>query len=231
MITAYQTEFIKRIPRTTTANSYRFARPEGLTFTAGQYMLVDLGGELVHPLSLSDCPEESGFIEFTKRMTGSLYCRRLEALALGESISVKGPDGIFTLGAAGGNLIMIAGGIGITPIRSILKSHARQAGTHCRVTLIYGNNDKDDIAFRKELEDLQLPDYKLVHVLANATGMEGADHGFITAEIIARESFGRENATYMISGPPGMVAAIKGALATINIPEKHIRTDVFQGYD
>jgi ferredoxin-NADP reductase len=231
MTTEYQTEFLERLPRTPAANSYRFIRPEGLTFIAGQYMLVDLGGELLHPLSLSDCPEEAGFIEFTKRMTGSPYCQRLETLTKGEKISVRGPDGKFTLGADSGNIIMIAGGIGITPIRSILKSHERQAGAHCRIILVYGNNDQNDIAFRAELENLQLPDYKVVHVLLDTTGLAAADKGFITADIIARESLGREDATYMISGPPGMVKAIEAALVTINVPENRICTDVFLGYD
>jgi ferredoxin-NADP reductase len=231
MTTAYRTEFLARIKRTPAANSYRFSRPAGLTFTAGQYMVVSLGGELVHPLSLSDCPEESGFIEFTKRMTGSPYCQGLEALTPGEQISVKGPSGKFTLGAANGNIIMIAGGIGVTPIRSILKSHERREGDHCRITLIYGNNDKNDIAFRTELENLRLPDYKLVHVLADNTGMEEADKGFITAEIIAREASAREEPTYMISGPPAMVGAITAALAQIDVPEDRVRTDVFLGYD
>lgn len=231
MSTEYQVEFIERIQRTPAANSYRFTRPAGLTFTAGQYMVVNLDGELIHPLSLSDCPEESGFIEFTKRMTGSSYCRRLETLVKGEKISVRGPSGKFTLGKAGGNIIMIAGGIGITPIRSILKSHERREGGHCGIILIYGNNDKNDIAFREELENLRLPDYKLVHVLEDNTAMEEADKGFITAEIIFRESSEWGDPAYMISGPPAMVKAITAILATINVPRDRIRTDVFLGYD
>jgi ferredoxin-NADP reductase len=231
MATEYQCEFLERIQRTPAAHSYRFSRPEGLTFTAGQYMVVSLGGELVHPLSLSDCPEESGFIEFTKRMTGSPFCRRLEALARGEKISVRGPSGGFTLGAADNNIIMIAGGIGITPIRSILKSHERREGDRCRIILIYGNSDRNDIAFRAELENLRLPDYKLVHVLADNTEMAAADRGFITADIIAREAAAREDPIFMISGPPAMVQAIMAALAKLAVREDRIRTDVFLGYD
>jgi ferredoxin-NADP reductase len=195
-------------------------------------MLVDLGGELVYPLSLSDCPEESGFIEFTKRMTGSQYCQRLESLTKGEAISVKGPAGKFCLGEAKGNIILITGGIGITPIRSILKSYEKNKGDCCGgIVLIYGNYNKEDIAFREELENLQLSDYKVVHVLTDTTGMAQVDQGFITAEIIARESGGREDVTYMISGPPVMVEAIKEALATIKVPDDRVLTDVFMGYN
>nr|MBF0223366.1 FAD-dependent oxidoreductase [Desulfobulbaceae bacterium] len=231
MGTEYQAEFMERIERTPAANSYRFKMSAGLKFTAGQYMMVDLGRELVHPLSLSDCPEESRFIEFTKRMTGSEYCKRLESLKKGEMISVKGPEGKFGLTETDGNIIMIAGGIGITPIRSILKSLEKKKGETPGVVLIYGNNNKDDIAFREELENLQLFDYKLVHVLEDNSGMEKTDKGYITAEIIARELTVMRSPVHMISGPPSIVKATKEALAALDVPEELIRTDIFIGYN
>jgi len=227
----YTTEFLERIERTPTAVSYRFKHPEGFSFTAGQYMLVNLGEKLVHPMSLSDCPEETGYIEFTKRMTGSPYCRRLESLAKGETVIVKGPAGNFLCDESDAAIVLIAGGIGITPIRSILKNHERKQGAPRKIILIYGNLNREDIAFRDELENLQLPDYRLVHVLSDTAGMENAHRGFITSDIIAKEVPEKEAATYMISGPPVMVEAIKKALTTLNIPEAQIRTDVFLGYD
>jgi len=227
----YRTEFLERIERTPASVSYRFKNPEGFSFTAGQYMIVNLGEKLVHPLSLSDSPEETGFIEFTKRMTGSPFCQRLESLEKGEIIVVKGPAGKFYCDEPGGTIIMLAGGIGITPIRSILKSHEKKKGYQCKIILIYGNLNREDIAFREELENLKLPDYRLVHVLSDTTGMENAYQGFITAEIVAKEVPENANATYMISGPPVMVEAVKKALAKISIPAGRIHTDIFIGYD
>ena len=227
----YQTQFIERIERTPASISYRFKMPEGLSFISGQYMLVNLGDKLVHPLSLSDCPEETGFIEFTKRMTGSPYCQRLESLKKGETIIVKGPAGNFYFEESGGTNVIIAGGIGITPIRSILKSREKKKGAHCKIILFYGNMNREDIAFRDELENIKLPDYRLVHVLSDTTGMENAYQGFITTDIILKETPENGNATYMISGPPVMVEAIKKALNTIGVAEDRIRTDMFLGYD
>jgi ferredoxin-NADP reductase len=231
MTMEYKTEFIERIERTPASVSYRFRMPEGFNFTAGQYILVDLGDEQIHPLSLSDCPEETEFIEFTKRMTDSPYCRRLESLKKGETIIVKGPAGKFYYNESDDTLVLIAGGIGITPIRSILKSLEKKRSTLCRIILIYGNLNREYIAFRDELEDLKLPDYRLVHVLSDTTGMEKAYQGFINADILAKEVPENRSAHYMISGPPVMVEAIKKALATISVPEERIRTDVFIGYD
>ena len=211
--------------------SYRFKLPQGLNFTAGQYMLVDLGNELAHPLSISNCPQEAEFIEFTKRMTGSPYCGRLESLEKGETISVKGPVGKFCFADSSETLVMIAGGIGITPIRSILTSLEKKKGNIGTVILIYGNLNREDIAFRDELENLKLPDYHLVHVLSDTTGMENAYQGFINADIISKEVPKSSNAHYMVSGPPVMVEAIKKALATIDVAEDRIRTDIFLGYN
>jgi ferredoxin-NADP reductase len=227
----YQTEFLEKIARTPASTSYRFKRPQGFNFMAGQYMMVDLGGGLIHPLSLSDGPEENHFIEFTKRMTGSPFCQRLETLKKGETISVKGPAGKFCMEESDALLVLIAGGIGITPMRSILKSLAKKRGGSVRVILIYGNVNREDIAFRDELENLKLPDYRLVHVLSDTTGMKNAHQGFINAAILAQEVPESTTAHYMISGPPVMVEAIKKALATISVAEERIRTDIFIGYD
>lgn len=230
MTMEYRTEFLERIKRTPTAVSYRFKMPEGLNFTAGQHMLLDLGNKLAHPLSLSNCPEEAEFIEFTKRMTGSPYCNRLESLEKGETISVKGPVGKFCFADSSETLVMIAGGIGITPIRSILTNLEKRQGNIGTVILIYGNLNREDIAFRDELEKLKLPDYHLIHVLSDTTGMENAYQGFINADIILKEVPKSSNAHYMVSGPPVMVEAIKASLATIGVTENRIRTDIFLGY-
>ncbi|RLB78827.1 MAG: xylene monooxygenase [Deltaproteobacteria bacterium] len=230
MTMEYRTEFLERIERTPTAISYRFKMPEGFNFIAGQNMLVDLGNKLAHPLSLSNCPEEAEFIEFTKRMTGSLYCGRLESLEKGETISVKGPAGKFCFADSSETLVMIAGGIGITPIRSILTSLEKKKENIGTVILIYGNLNREDIAFRDELENIKLPDYHLAHVLSDTTGMENAYQGFINADIISKEVPKSSNAHYMVSGPPVMVEAIKKALATIDVAEDRIRTDIFLGY-
>lgn len=231
MIREYQAEFIERRNRTPTAVSYRFQKPSNLDFMAGQYMLVDLGDGLIHPLSLSNCPEDSKYIEFTKRMTGSPFCHRLKSMQKGETISVKGPSGTFCLPDETQNVVMIAGGIGITPFMSILSSLERKEEKKVEtIVLIYGNTNKADIAFKNELENLQLPNYRLVHVLSDPTGMEGTYQGFINEDIIAKEVPNNKKTLFMVSGPPVMVEAITKSLAGINVDKDNIRTDKFLGY-
>jgi ferredoxin-NADP reductase len=227
----YTVNFIESVKRTPSAVSYRFSRPAGFTFTAGQYMIVTLDDDLVHPLSLSDSPEETGFLEFTKRMTGSPFCRILQGLTPGDTITLKGSMGRFTLDGSEKSLVFLAGGIGITPIRSILKSLVSRQDQPGKTILIYSNMNETDIAFRDELEGLSIPGYRVVHVLTDTKGVPGAHHGFISAEIITKEVPDLKNAIFMASGPPVMVEAMKKNLVGLGVAEEQIRSDVFLGYE
>lgn len=113
---------------------------------------------------------------------------------------------------------------------SILASLEKKREKIGKIILIYGNLNIEDIAFKAELENLKLPDYHLVHVLSDTTGMENAYQGFINADIISKEVPKSSSAQYMVSGPPVMVDALKKALATIDVTEDQILTDIFLGY-
>ncbi|MDZ7640809.1 MAG: FAD-binding oxidoreductase [Desulfurivibrio sp.] len=227
----YIVEFIEKIIRTPKSHSYRFRRPPGFTFQAGQYMMVHLGPEQnrVHPLSLSDGPHQD-FLEFTKRMTGSEYCTALESLKPGSQIKVQGPLGSFCLSQEDQAIVFITGGIGITPIRSILVDLAQNQDQRPLV-LIYGNSDAEDIAFAQELQALPLPHLHLVDVLQQPS-KQAAHTGFITAEIIQMEVGEHlHNATFFVSGPPVMVKIVEEHLASLSVEAAQIRTDHFLGYE
>jgi len=226
----YKIEFLERRMRTPTAESYRFQKPADLSFTAGQYMEVDLGEGLSHPLSLSNCPGETRFIEFTKRMSESLFSKRLKSLVKGDSITVEGPFGEFCVADSFETTVMIAGGIGITPFISMLNSLEKKKEHKGKVILLYGNLNKEDIAFRRELDSLKLLDFHIVHVLSEPKGMEDAHQGFITADIISQEVPNTGNADYMVSGPPVMVEAIRKALTSLGVTSDRMHFDVFLGY-
>ena len=227
----YTVNFIESVKRTPSAVSYRFSRPAGFTFNAGQFTTVSLDDDHVHPLSFSDMPEETSFIEFTKRMSDSSFCRKLQGLTLGDTITVKESVGNFTLDGSQQTLVLLAGGIGITPIRSILKHLAGQQDQPGKTILIYGNINEMEIAFRDELEGLSLPGYRMIHVLADTTGIPGAYQGFISSEIIHKEVPDLKNTIFMVSGPPVMVEGMKKNLTALGATKTQIRTDLFIGYE
>lgn len=226
----YTVHFLEAVPRTSFAISYRFQRPESFTFLAGQYILLNLGEkEHTRPLSLSECPEETDFLEISKRDTASPFCKRLQALKHGDEVRVTGPMGSFFADDTNRPLVLLAGGIGITPIRSLLKHLARKQSSR-PITLIYGNENEDDMAFCPELEQLSLDNYHIVHVLHQPKASYTGYRGFITTDIIRDTVEAPEESFFMISGPPGMVTAMLEQLRGIDVNEKNLRTDVFLGY-
>ncbi|MCI5165382.1 MAG: FAD-dependent oxidoreductase [Candidatus Electrothrix sp. GM3_4] len=223
--------FIERIPRTPQVNSYRFTRPPGFSFQAGQYVIVGLGheGMLVHPLSFSNGPQQD-FLEFTKRMTGSAYSQYLEGLYPGDEVIMKGPNGDFSMVGISNDIVCLAAGIGITPILSMLidsiSRHDRR-----RITLIYGNADDDDVAFADELEQLHLPGFRIIHVLGHSLGKMQASQGRIDSKVIHSEmTVDLQEATFLVSGPPVMVREMGEQLALLGVSSSRIRVERFLGY-
>ncbi|RWX48924.1 Ferredoxin-NADP reductase [Candidatus Electrothrix marina] len=226
--------FIESISRTSQVNSYRFTRPPGFSFQAGQYVIVGLGheGMLVHPLSFSNGPQQD-FLEFTKRMTGSAYSQYLEGLYPGDAVTMKGPNGDFSMTGISNDIVCLARGIGITPIQSMLADSASRHDRR-RITLIYGNADDDDVAFADELAKLQklhLPGFRVVHVLGRSLGKMQACQGRIDSKIIRSEvRADLQEATFLISGPPVMVREMEEQLALLGVSSSRIRVERFLGY-
>jgi ferredoxin-NADP reductase len=226
--------FIERIPCTPHVNSYRFTRPPGFSFQAGQYVIVGLGheGMLVHPLSFSNGPQQD-FLEFTKRMTGSAYSQYLEGLYPGDEVIMKGPNGDFFMADIPNDIVCLAAGIGITPIRSMLIDSASRHDRR-RITLIYGNADDDDVPFADELgkmKKLHLPGFRVVHVLGRSLGKMQACQGRIDSKIIRSEvTADIQEATFLISGPPVMVREMEEQLSLLGVSSSRIRVERFLGY-
>ncbi|MCW5202498.1 FAD-dependent oxidoreductase [Desulfobulbus sp. US1] len=226
--------FIERMPRTSQVNSYRFTRPPGFSFQAGQYVIVGLGheGMLVHPLSFSNGPQQD-FLEVTKRMTGSAYSQYIEGLYPGDEVIMKGPNGDFSMADISNDIVCLAGGIGIAPIRSMLVDSASRHDRR-RITLIYGNSDDDDVPFAEELEELQkmhLPGFRVTHVLGRSLGKMQACQGRIDSKVIRSEvTADLQEATFLISGPPVMVREMEEQLALLGVSSSRIRVERFLGY-
>ncbi|MCI5210097.1 MAG: FAD-dependent oxidoreductase [Candidatus Electrothrix sp. ATG2] len=223
--------FIARIPRSPQVNSYRFTRPPGFSFQAGQYVIVGLGheGMLVHPLSFSSGPQQD-FLEFTKRMTGSAYSQYLEGLHPGDEVIMKGPNGDFSLKGIANDIVCLAGGIGITPIQSMLVDSAFRHDRR-RITLIYGNRDDDDVPFADDLVKFSLSGLRVVHVLERSFGKVQAYQGRINAKIIRSEvRSDLQEATFLISGSPVMVGAMEEQLALLGVSSSRIRVERLLGY-
>jgi ferredoxin-NADP reductase len=147
----------------------------------------------------------------------------------GTSAYVDGPHGAFTIDrypAAG--YVFFAGGVGITPFMSILRTMADRRDPR-PVTLFYADRTWEDVAYREELESLgERLDLDVVYVLEDPPEDWDGEEGFITPELLAErlpdDDFARD---YMICGPPPMMAAVNDALLERDVPHARIQLERF----
>ena len=206
---------------------------DGLRFEAGQYAWITLADSPFtlqqHPYSFSSSAERQDRVEFTIKALGD-FSRSLGERDVGGRAFLEGPYGtfVFTSPASRG-AVFIAGGIGITPFVSMLRTLAdRHDPRH--VVLFYGNERVEDIVFRDELERLKTALHLDVHhVLEKPPPDWDGMSGFITDEIIARHlpEQGRADFEYYICGPEPLIDAAEHALISQGMPLDRLHSERF----
>lgn len=229
----FSTRLVDKIPRVDGVKTFRFDRVRQYEFEAGQWFVLTIpegDSYLTKHFTHSSSPTE-GHLDFTTRLTGSQYKTTLDGLPLGTEVEIEGPFGSFRLREGTERIAFLTGGIGITPVRSILRSLADE-GRDLEVALLYGNKDQDSIAFRLELEgfERQLPRLKVAHVLTDPQpGWEG-HRGYIREEILQAELGDARDWAFYLSGPPAMVTALKQVLSDRGVERRRITMENFEGY-
>jgi ferredoxin-NADP reductase len=197
----------------------------GLKWIAGQYqgyILPQAGKterEYERWFTIASAPGEKE-IHISTRVTESAFKQSLNALKPGEQIQAHTLGGDFTWEDEPSKpVVLIAGGIGVTPFRSMLIERAAK-GKHLNATLLYFNRT-DDIAFRKEFDSLAArhPEFSFVPIIGES----------ITSEAILKRTTGSKTAAkFYLSGPEPMVEKIGNELKKEAI---ELKQDWFPGYD
>ena len=162
----------------------------------------------------------------------STFKRALAAMKKGDTISVSHLAGSFTLPRKKDKkLVFIAGGIGVTPFRSMVQ-HMLDTRERRPVVMFYANKTAADIAYKdifdRAYRELGMP---TVHVLSDENApVPGALTGRVDAALIAKYVPDYRERTFYISGPHGMVEAIKKALAEMGVSRLKIKSDFFPGF-
>ena len=212
---------------------------EELDYRPGQYFWVELldppyddeKGARRH-ISAVTSPTERGVIGLCTRIRDSAFKRSLVALPLGADVEVEQPKGTFVLPDDPSRpLVFVAGGIGITAFRSMLRYIQDEQLPH-RVTLIYSNRDRDSTAFLDELEEVERanPNVRLILTMTEDESWPGERRRIDGA--FFREYLGddMDEASYMVAGPPGMAQAATLELEKAGVDRELIATDSFSGY-
>lgn len=211
---------------------------EQVTFKPGQYFFVTLP-EVGHQddrglrrhFSVVTSPQDK-VVGLATRMRDSAFKRTLRELPSGTEVEVEQPKGSFVLpDDTARPLVFIAGGIGITVFRSMLR-YIREEALPYRVTLIYSNRDHESAAFLDELRELEreISDFRLILTMTQDPGWDGetrkVDAQFVKDYL--RETL--DQSTFLVAGPPPMVAGVQGALEAAAVPEENVIAEGYSGY-
>ena len=208
-------------------------------FDPGQYFFVtlpDVGYQdekgLRRHITVVTSPNERGVLGLCTRIRETAFKRSLVELPVGAEVDVEEPKGKFVLPKETDKpFVFIAGGIGITVFRSMLRYIAEEGLPH-RVTLVYSNRDRESTAFLDELSALEAgnPNLRVVLTMTEDSSWEGETRR-VDADLLRDHLDDELGAfTYLIAGPPGMVEGMEKMLRDAGVPEEQIRPERFSGY-
>jgi ferredoxin-NADP reductase len=219
--------------------AFYFEKPAGFTFKPGQYC----NWALINPpesdaegntrdFSLASAPHEQ-FLMIATRMRDTAFKRTLKNMAPAAEIEVRGPMGDLVLhDDATTPAVFLAGGIGVTPFRSIVLDAAYRKLPH-KIYLFHSNRRPQDAPFLESLQHSENPNCEFVGTMTqvdNSTGAWSGETGHINKEMLSRHIGDLGKPIYYVAGPPTMLKSLEQALLDSGVTESQIKSEEFEGY-
>ena len=224
---------------TPTVKTFRLIEADGghipFTFLPGQFLTFSAeidGKPIKRSYTIPSSPMQCGYVEITvKREEQGAESRYLhDCVAVGDSLNVSGPSGVFTFtGKEAASIVLIGGGVGITPMMCIIR-HLTDRAYPGEIFFLYGARSPEEYIFCEELHYLQKRHANLhvTAVMAHAEGTKwtGAT-GNITKDFIAHAVPEIARRRVHVCGPPPMMEAVKAELVELGVPKDKIKTEAF----
>ena len=182
-----------------------------------------------HPFTLSSSPAASDAITVTPKAVGD-FTATIKDTRPGDMARIDGPYGRFTyLDVAGEPLLLISGGVGVTPFASYLR-HIRDTGGATDVVLIDANKTAADIIFREEFDSLAAAcaNIRIVYVLSEGDHAWEGERGYVDEALLRRCVPDIDRRVCFLCGPPPMTAMVRKALARLGVPRSRVRFEEFR---
>ena len=210
------------VKETSDVHTIYIKKSENFKFKAGQFCFISFpikGMIKPHPFTISSSPNDN-YLSFTIKSQGK-FTAKISSLTKGDKIKIDGPYGIFTY--KNQKSVFIAGGVGITPFKSILSNMDKIESKNN--LLLYANRKKKDIIFYNYFEKLKnsLP-LKIIHILSQES-IDGFEHGFVSFDLLNKHVMFDEN--FYLCGPPPMRKALIRILKKNKVPNKNIYFEKF----
>ena len=234
----FETTVLEVLQRTHNVKSFRFKVDSDIGFKPGQFFFVTIkvdGTDRTKHFSFSNSPTETGYLEFTKKLTDSDFSKALDRIRPGDWAKVRMPYGKFTFEGEYEKVAFLTGGIGITPFRSICK-FAVDKKLPADIVVLYSNRNENDIAFKQDFDEMKAAhnNIRVVYTLTQEEGDEPSwrgRKGRIGDAMIKEEIPDYRERMFYICGPKNMVDAMKELLKShLDIKDDKIKTENFIGY-
>lgn len=197
---------------------------EPLAFAPGQFTMLHSFGVGEVPISISGDASGGGLLEHTIRNVGAVTAS-LVAAEPGSVLGVRGPFGTGwdVRDGLGGDVVVVAGGIGLAPLRPALLDLVARRGDYRRVVLLYGARTPDDVLFADELRTWS----QEYDVVVEVTVDNGPDNwrgrvGLVT-QLVPRAGFDPALTMALVCGPEVMMRSVAAALRDRGVPAARVR--------
>ncbi len=201
--------------------TYKVAADE--EYKPGQFFQVSILGVGEAPISVSSSPTEKGAIELTVRRTGKVTSA-IHNLSKGDVIGLRGPYGnSFPLeDAAGRDLVLVAGGIGLAPLRSVVRYVVDNREKYGRVCLLYGAKRQSEIVFMNELEKWRNSNDIDVRLTIDKAESGWTGHVGVVTTLLYELEFNFKGCIAFVCGPPVMIKYAVQGLSQLGVGDRDI---------
>ncbi|SFM49784.1 ferredoxin--NADP reductase [Thermodesulforhabdus norvegica] len=234
----YSVRVVDRVSKTGTVAVLKLEKPRGFAFKPGQWTVLSLPEKgfsdekgLARPLSIASAPFED-FLLFATGLSESAFKKTLQRLSAGDEVFVDDPRGNLVFPEeAEGPVVMIAGGVGITPFRSMVL-HALKTGWTHPLALFYSSKTPEEAVFLQEFFEWsgRFKNFTFVPTMTRVSPGQGGwdgETGRVSVELIGKHFDSWRDAIYFVAGPPSMVDATQKMLAGMGIVQERIKLEGF----
>ncbi len=210
-------------------------RKKSFHFKPGQFAWITIWktpfSDTEHPFSISSSSEHPEEISFTIKDLGK-FTSTIKNMKAGQDVYVDGPHGAFTIDRypEAKNLIFIAGGIGITPIMSMMRSMANRKDQH-PIKLFYNNRDWDSVTFREEIAELKKKlNLQVIYTLEKSPQKWDGETGYLTEKILQKylpQSWVHKNSEIFLCGPQVMMDIVIKQCLNLGFHQEQIHYELF----
>lgn len=237
----YQVRLLKKEKVAKDAYSFYFERPTGFDFIPGQYLKLTL--DVKNPdergnhklFSIASSPSETSHLMISSRIIQSAFKNTLNDLESNSLVNLSGPFGVFVLNEKDiTSRVFLAGGIGVTPFRSMIK-YAADNNLGIPITLFTSFRTVEDIVFRTMFQEIVASHswFKLIETITRPEESKLPWNGLtgrIDANLLSSNVKNLNSNIFYIAGPPQMVQDLTEIVKSLGVAQEKIKVEKFTGY-